>query len=376
MTAENERMTQTSTDQSTILPPKRTRGGARNLPQAVPGEGSFQPLLPTSGMDLITQWDLPESAWAEGRIKITRNRYASQVLELVDEVSIQDYAMAKIAKRYGPGDYFLYLSPSRGGLWKQKNCKICLSAEYAESVGYRQYQEPTERPPLPNLREASALQAVSDAMGENRPLTVRDLAGIIETVSDRTAKAIQGQAPVNGMGPHEVMAFMDSMNKINDRAEEKMLRMFQTMNGHAADEPPARNESDSWGAMVGPAITALMGALQRPAPPQPTLTATQEPPMQIPLSQAEADQFSGAARMLAPFVGTILQAMAAQPNPTIVAADFIRWIPEPLEDQLIQLEKLTQERGPLVLGRISPQLATPQGAALMHALALALQESN
>jgi hypothetical protein len=99
-----------------------------------------------------------------------------------------------------------------------------------------------------------------------------------------------------------------------------------------------------------------------------------QPQIQIPMTEDEAARFSLAVNMLRPWVPHIVQAMAQEPDTAKVAADFERFIPPALEQQLTDLDRLAQERGPAVLALIHPDLATSRGAELIQKIAVILTQ--
>ena len=375
-------MTQTAADPA--APPAKPGPGRPRTKKLVSPGGTFIPRMPTNGEDLVAEWELPQAAWKEGRIKVIRKVYASPVDELLAESNVMDYSMAGLAQAFGPGDYQVLLSADSMRRWTAHSCKLSVSPDYAASAGFQPFRQAApaapQRPALPDLSAANALQDVSDAMGENRPLRVRDLASLMQQVSQETARAIQHQQPVNGMGPDQVMAFMTAMNQINDRAEEKMLRMFSTMQGA---EPRPASDEPTWGQLLGPALQAIMAGLQRPPaapvplPPAPVANPTTLEPetMTIPdgMTEAECRSFGAAVAMLRPFNFLIAQALKSNPNTDQVAEELAEYVPGPCVDQLHRLAALTAERGPGVLAIISNDLATPRGAQLIAAISTHLQ---
>ena len=150
-----------------------------------------------------------QTAYQGGRLKIIRKKYASLESELIGETDIASYNMQLIAREWGPGDYYVILSPDRQQLWKARNCKISIAPEYAANVGFQEYagRETTSVNTLPRISEVRALQATAGALDGSKPITVADLASLLEMMADKTAQAINRSAPppAQPMGPESMM---------------------------------------------------------------------------------------------------------------------------------------------------------------------------
>lgn len=370
-------MTQTApaspTDQAS---PKKVR--KPRTPPTVPGEGSFAPIMPTNSRDILAVWALPVQALREGRLKITRNQYATNVKELIRECSVEDYDLKSIARDFGPGDYFLYLSPSPQRTWGMHNCKISVAPEYAESAGYQMYPIETR----PRVVDTAQLSQVATAMQSDKPLTVGDMTLLIKTVVDEVRRSEpQPSAPVVPMGMSEMMGLWESLGKIQREAEDRALRLTRRL------EPEPRNddEGDSITGMLMKALPAFLTAFTpRPQPAQaPPVVLNpspdppqEEPPMTIsvPLTQEEASRFSSGIAMLRPFAGTIVAMMERTTDDAAIAQELASYVPGRLEEQLIDLASLVDERGNAVLGIIDPRLQTVRGANVMRGIARVLTQ--
>jgi hypothetical protein len=362
---------------------------AANRPR-LPGERGFQPGQPTNGPDLIATWELPSQAHTSGRLKVSRKKYPTGELELLAEMLVQDYNLTRLAHDFGPGEFYLLLSADPQQLWKMRNCKIIVSPEYAAQAGYQTY--PPERQPvqsyMPRISEANALQAAAGALGGDRPLTVRDLAQLVEMVSDKTAEAIQRRQaqqlpPMQG----DPMQFFGAVLKMQQSMEDRAFQVAERLLNGRADNPEPAESSFSKDIMG--LVPLLLAAFKKPEPPLSPIQRApivgegpapiqEAPPMQpqiqIPMTEDEAARFSLAVNMLRPWVPHIVQAMAQEPDTAKVAADFERFIPPALEQQLTDLDRLAQERGPAVLALIHPDLATSRGAELIQKIAVILTQ--
>ena len=211
---------------------------AANRPR-LPGERGFQPGQPTNGPDLIATWELPSQAHTSGRLKVSRKKYPTGELELLAEMLVQDYNLTRLAHDFGPGEFYLLLSADPQQLWKMRNCKIIVSPEYAAQAGYQTY--PPERQPvqsyMPRISEANALQAAAGALGGDRPLTVRDLAQLVEMVSDKTAEAIQRRQPTTPPIQGDPMQFFGAVLQMQQSMEDRAFKVAERLLGGRIDNP-------------------------------------------------------------------------------------------------------------------------------------------
>jgi hypothetical protein len=352
--------------------PKRSRLG---FMERVPGGAAFAATMPTNGQDLAAAWDLPPEAYRGGRLKIQRKKNLSNEMELIGESSVLEYSLASIAREYGPNDYYLQLSADPGKLWKLKHCKVSVAPEYARLQGFASYEEEPRRAEL-RIRDARALQGLADGMKESRPLDVGSLAELVSMVAEQTAKAVAKE--MKDARPLQVggdpMQFMGAVFQLQEQMENRAVRMLAALrDGPAEKETVEPNFWDSMIKVAGPIVAGLANRIPAAQPPP---SQPEAPPMiDVHMTQEEAKAFEGAVAMLKPFVGSILQMMAASPDRAALAAELLAWIPERLEPQLKALDAMVQERGPAVLGIISAQLATPDGAALIKQIVSTLAES-
>jgi hypothetical protein len=315
-------------------------------------------------------------------------------LELVAESNIAGYSMQMIAHDFGPGEYFLNLSADPQKLWGLKNCKVIIAPEYASSNGFQVY--PVQRQPEPamsRVSEANALQATASALQGDKPVTIRDLAGLVEMVADRTAEAItrrsQQAPPMTG----DPMQFFGAVLQMQTTMEDRAVRMAERLSGLKVPEPEEKEDSFAGGLMkLVPAI--LQAFAPKPAAPtqniQPAATiqeAPSIPPManpntanlerevvQVPMTQVEIDQFGTAIAMFQPYLPHVISRIGGEGDLTPVAEELVDYIPPKIEEQLINLDKLVTERGQLCLAILSPDLATHRGADLIHKIALILSQ--
>jgi hypothetical protein len=233
---------------------------------------------------------------------------------------------------------------------------------------------------LPRISDANTLQTTATALAMDRPLTVRDLAQLMEMMADKTAEAMTRRNPAPQL-QGDPMNFFQACLTMQQTMEDRAFKVAERlMNGRGpTDEPP----EPSFANEMMKLIPTMLAAFKRPDPPTPpgpaaqAIYAQEPPPLQepamtpqepqiaIPLSQQEAEQFSLAVAMLRPWVPHIMNALGTEPDTTKVAQALERFIPPALEGQLSDLNKLAQERGPAVLALISPELATPRGVELV-----------
>jgi hypothetical protein len=302
----------------------------------------------------------------------------SQEMELVGEYMLQDYSMSVVAQEYGPGDYTLLLSASTAGLWGPHNCLVRVAPEFARANGWEPY--PQQLATVPKVSEARALQGMATALQPGRALQVEDLALMQESLIEKTVTAVMAAmrnaappAPVNGMGPDQVLTFMSGLDAIRQSGKQEALEMFKMFNGHEAGDGPAPRD-DSWsGALGGLLSQALPGILAafKPQPAAPAVAATVQevPAVIVPMNPEEMQEYAGAVRMLRPFLPHILQLIGPGAVIDQAAAQLAEYIPAPLMQELVNLAALTAARGPNVLALIDPQLATTRGAELIAAVA-------
>lgn len=360
-------------------PPARIPNPRGRPPKAtVPGDSIFAPAMPTSGGDLMAMWDLPPVAYEGGRLKVTRRRYPTNEQELIGESTIAEYSMQDLAALHGPGDFYLQLSADPQKLWTVKHAKVSIAAPYAAAAGFSADYRP---PQLPRISEARALSATASALDGSRPLTVADLASLMEMMADKTAAAIRAATPSStgqnlGMDTGSMMLLWKSMSDMQREAREETMRLVTTMQNGSSPAEPGEAEPPSW---IGSAMQALPQVLQmfaKPAPAPgtapvmagPAPVIDEDPPVEVPLTAQEAGQFDLAKLMLKPFIPNIIQSLDVSPTVAAVATELLDYIPGRLEPQLIKLDQLVTERGPAVLNILSNQLANPRGADLVHQL--------
>lgn len=366
--------------------PREKRKGPVKPTAQLPGAQGFQPSQPTDGADLVAMWDLKDPrAYREGRLKVSRRVHPTLELELLAEMVIGEYNLGGLARDFGPGQLFLSLSADPRGLWGVHSAKVTVSSQYAAAQGYQMYSPSnlpaTYPPPLPRISDANALQAAASALGTDRPLTVRDLAQLMEMMADRTAEAISRRTAPQLQG--DPMAFFGACLTMQQTMEDRAFKVAERLMTGRSD--PVEPAEPSFAGEMMKLLPTLLAAFKRPDTPQqvqnpgppdhpgrPTEPPPQEPPMvdqappiEIPLTQEEAERFRLAVGMLRPWAAAIVQALDAEPDVLKVAQDFERYCPPALEGQLTDLNRLTQERGCAVLALISPELATPRGADLV-----------
>lgn len=369
------------------IEPTPRRGRPPKAPRAKEGgRDMYIPGMPTNGLDLMALWELPKEAYEGGRLKIMRRKYASLELELIHESDVAGFNLSNLAREFGPGDYHIQLSSDRQQLWRAKNCKCSVSAQYAASMGYQDFaKQPVAT--VSRISEARALQATAGALDGSRPITIGDLASLVEMVADKTAQAMNRAAPAPTqppMGIDAMLMFWKAMNEMTTAAEDRTLKLAgMFMNGKvtAPDE-----EKPEPGFMDGilKSLPALLEIFVKPAQVQTQTVATPairtepapepppapvEAPVQVPMTEEEMKPFAAAIFMLRPFVTMIVDGLKAGHSIPDLAKEFADYVPWKLEDAVIELAKITRERGPNVLGIISAQLQTPQAAQLMQEIA-------
>jgi len=321
-------------------------------------------------------WQLPRDAYRGGRLKLSRQQYASQTMELIGETSIEDYDLENVAQNYGPGAYYLLLSAHPTQLWKAHNCKVTVAPEYAQAAGHQTYsQVPAQR--MPRLADVQALNTTAAALSSDAPLTMANLMILMEAVVERTVKAQAQAQPVLG-GVDSMMALWTTLNQMQSQTRQEtmaMVKMLQT--GKTEDEP--ENEWAAIGSGIALALPSILEAFRPKSahpPPAPSRIDNEPSPQEDPmrtvvacLTQTEVDSFAASVAMLKPFVPQILMMIERSPDDFAIAADLAEWVPRPLEANLLRLAAMVADRGFEVMGIISQGLQTPRGAAIMAQLA-------
>jgi len=380
---------------------KGRKRGPKPKAERSPENDLFAPGMPTNGIDLMALWELPTQAFQGGRIKITRRKYASLELELIDESDIASYQMQNVAKSFGQGDYYIQLSAASNGLWKARSVKMSVSAEYAAACGWQAYPVQAAQPAtLPRISEARALQATAGALDGSKPITVGDLASLVEMVADKTAQAITRNTapPAPPMGFESMMALWTAMMQMQKDSDDRSMKFAALVSGgklpkpdDEETEPPSLMESiaKSLPDLIRIFVPQNQPLQQRNEPTQPVQPnpsaepqrgaagpaqpSPEEPAMQldpnIPLNEEEQRMFAGAAFMLRPFVPVILQAMSSGKTMAEVGYELADYIPYKLEGQMVELARLCKERGPNVLGIISRDLCKDEAAEVVAAIA-------
>ena len=369
-----------------VQPPQRRP--RREKPPTLEGQAGFAPSMPTTGADLVAQWQLPPAAWREGRLKINRKIFGSNASELLAESSVEDFNLAGLARDFGPGDFYLFLSPHPARAWGQHNCKVSVSPQYASAQGYQAY--PVERPPvLPRLADAEAMRHTAAALARPEPIDSSNLALLVESVVERTIRSLPAHNPVlpgQGMGFHDAMQFFQSMDHIREVAEEKAEKRILALMGRGSDDDEAPKEQ-GFTELIAQAIPGILKAFTpqpAPAPPAPPASApvqapTLAPPQvqedemfEVPLTPEEAQQFSLAVGMLQPFAPRILAMLQQTQDDQAIAAELASFVPFPLKGQLVKLAALGAERGSGVLGLIDPDLMTDRGLSVLQKMGVLL----
>lgn len=375
-------MTQTAADQKTEKATRPVGRPRTTLKPRDPDGRNFVPLLPTSGADLMGAWSLHTSAWTDARLKVSRKMAMSEALELVDETTVEEFDLQSLAAHYGPGSYHLILSPSPSGLWPSHNCKIPVSAEYARKAGYLSHMERERTPEIPRMADARALGVVSQAITDGRPMTTADMAMLMETIVERTARAVrEAMPPPPPASPASVDGMMNLFGVLQTMQRETKLEtieMFKMMQGRDPEPAPAEPTEMNWLNLLGPALQAVVSMVKPAAPAvqpvaepaRPALSSSEPEPVEINvnLTSNEIADLAPAAAMLKPHAGIIVSLIQRNTDDQAVADQLAPYIPAALAPLLVRLADLSEQRGPSVLGIISPDLQTERGRTVVLAL--------
>lgn len=374
-------MTKPKAPQDPAKPPRKPR----SVPaQSLLMEPGFRPTTPANGEDLMVDWDLPAEAWDSARVRIQRKKGMTQEMELIGETTIRDYSMQTIAKRFGPGEYYFYCSPNPQRLWGVHNCKISVAPEYAADAGYQKFGD--RAPEMPRVTDVRAYQAMASSLEPGRNVTVGELASMVETIVEQTARRLQVPTPpvvpVQPMGMDQVMGFWSAMSQMQAETRRETLAMVKAAQGNHMDMP--EKESDAWSDAIAKMLPALVQAFtpkvaELATQPQPALAGAPLPagePAVVNLTEAEQKQFGSIVVMLRPYVGMILELINKDPVPNIlgIADNLVRWIPEPMEADLVAFADLVEKRGIAVMGFIAPQLVSTSAASILVEMAAILKQ--
>jgi hypothetical protein len=341
---------------------------------------------------------LPESAWDEGRVRVQRKKISNGIstgdLEVIGVFSIMDYNMETIAKTFGPGEFYLYMSPSPQKLWTVHSCKISVAPEFAVNAGFRPFGE--RAPDMPRLADIRTLDSMAKALEPGRSVTLGELGNFAETIVEQTVRRLQPPPPPQAYaaqggsppGMEQVIGFWNVMERIRADSQKDTLAMIKAAQGGRVDSGDDE-EKDPFVAIIAEGMKALPGLLKLFIPQG--IPAPQEPPPQPALAEAapqtlediavisnltvsELARFRPMVNMLLPFIPTLLDMLEKNPDAKAIAGELVDWIPPAAGDLLVELAGFVVTRGQAVLSIIDPRLVNDQGAALIKELAAILVE--
>lgn len=363
---------------------------AQNIKQSsIAQTGKLLSLSPTTPTDLAEQWQIGNDDAHGVSIKVSRQPKGQPMAsaELVADIPLLDYSLAKIAGKYGPGVYFV-----RGtGQWSHRVCKTSVSPEYARDSGFGVIVEP----PRPSAGDVLAMQTINK-LGEGAPVQGVELLAAIERMIAAQLKPV---APVATVAPNIDSQF-DQMFKwmgLMDRLEERAMKVAERRLGVEPKDTEAAPETTGqmilsllpqaltvFGDMMknrnpeARPVQRVAVPLRRPNPPQPPIkqveaaTAPTQPQEERPTMTLDTDEqktVSLARRLLGQF-GNDLALLAERPETDDVLGDEIGGlIPSMFYQDLVKLSDLVQSKGVGVMAEVHPALTSPRWPGILAGMA-------
>lgn len=365
---------------------------AQNIKQSsIAQTGKLLSLSPTTPTDLAEQWQIGNEDAHGVSIKVLRQPKGEPMAsaELVTDMPLLDYSLARIAGKYGPGVYFV-----RGtGQWAHRACKISVAPEYARESGFGVIAEP----PRPTAGDVLAMQTINK-LGEGAPVQGVELLAAIERMIEAKIKPA---APVVAVAPNIDSQF-DQMFKwmgLMDRLEERAMKVAERRLGVEPKDTEAAPETTGQMIMsLLPQALTLFGdmmknrnpeprqvqrvavPLRRPMPPQaqPTMKQVEAPqaPAQpqeerpsMTLDTDEQHTLSLAKRLLGSF-GADLAQLAERPETDEELGDEIgSLIPPMFHRELVKLSDLVKAKGSGIMAEIHPALTSPRWPGILAEMA-------
>jgi hypothetical protein len=373
----------------------KTPRAKRAIPAATLGcEPGFRALTPCIGSDLLVDWGLPTSAYDEGRVRVQRRKVVNGMqtgeVEILRVDLVRDYNLSTLAALYGPGDYYLYLSPSPQALWTMHHCKVSVSPQFAADAGWGKVGAPVQE--MPRINDIRTFDMMAKALEPGRPVTMGEMGTFVETIVEQTVKRLQPmQTPVTAAPPgmEQVVGLWQTLTTIQNDARKEALAMLKAAQGANSGEDG--EEKDIFSTIIGEGMKALPELVKlftqprqefapqpsQPAgPPQPTL-GDADPQTQeafAMLSQDELTRLGSTLNVLKQYGPLLLNMLKGTPIVKAVAQDVAKWIPPAMERDIIELAELVATRGPALLAIIHPGLVTPAAAELITELAAILKD--
>lgn len=372
-----------------IIPP----GASVHDPALVPGR--FAAANPTCGQDLMAEWDLPPVAATNGRVKVLRKEYGSNMLTLVGEVQVADYSLADVAASWGPGEYVVQLAADPSRLWKTRSAQVRVAPEYAQGCGWSPMAATPIQVSPPGAQTLRSYSALSDAAQGKGQLAPLDVAAIVEATAARVAEQMAARFPPVPQAPaqdySQTFALFNALQSLTEKAVERDRALYMG----ATKLAMGGGGETSWAEVVREALPSLVGVVgqigaaivggRAPQPPmledvvddepEPQPIQPPEEPLAINITLEDRSYLAPAIGMLTPFVDHILNVLeTAGVEPA--AAELAQYIPRIMAPRLVRLVDLAREHGPDVLAVVSRKFARHDVAQLLEAIARRLEKKK
>lgn len=357
--------------------------------------GLVLPSCPMNADELAAHWELGPDDLFSLKLNVLRAVKGTRTAEVVAEVAGVDYSMATLARKFGPGLYFI----RGGGRHQSKVVKIPVSDVLAYSYGWGQ------APELPSAADLVAQRTLQEAT--ERPTDPMNLAAALELAAKRAASealreagivpGMQHQPPVTQNPMQGFSQFKEMMGFFREMREDVRRDVEQSL-GIKQPEPQA--EGSEWvplvkeglsifgailanrgqpATMAAPSYTRTMPP-ERPAVGMETTGAPMESKQEIAnlpaLTPQEQAVMGNAAAMLRPFAGQLSQLAMSQITDQQAAIELVGYVPPAYYEHMVSLDGVSQARGFAVLGHISPVFASERWRGILHELATELQRPD
>ena len=351
--------------------------------------------MPMTAEELIAKWEIPTDAAYEVMVKIQKVEPTTGEMCLIDEVILAEYSGKEMARRFGPGTY--YLRPP-AGQWSRKSAKIPVSPSYATVCGWGKL--------APSAADALAMRTLDAA--QRGPTDPVDLLAAIERMMDRKLAEAGVQRGPMVQGPAgsvvdpaqllqaqfgQVERTMELMSRLEQRAIETVERRMG-LKPKEDEEGPAGGET-FWEKLILGALPMLQKMMESrqdqppiqarpqappPPPPAPTLQGPSAPvPQQeahMPtLTPEEQSALAPVISMLRPFAGHLVD-VGKRATVYQAARELAPLIPPALYPNLDATAEIVRTKGAAVLGAIHPDLATEQWGKILDEIMVELSKDN
>lgn len=373
----------------TIKPPEIPAAApprVRREPATTSVAGRFNPMMPTTGQELLKAWDIPGDAWNSESVKVSRCIPGTREIELLETLPFPEYDLEAIAGTYGPGRYLLNPGP---GPYSRKNCTINVSQEFAARAGWQTVPAPLR------AQEILSQRTFNDATQRGIDPAMLQL-----MIDAAVAKAAPPPPPASSM---DSLALVLKGFELAGQLQNKALDQIKQFAGAATE--PSREPATIGDALLtmGPqlldTLKTFMITTAKPAAPAAPMTPRQpaaqpvqtlanpqteppkEPEMQntIEIPKMEPEEIDGVQAFLGvlqQFAGKLIPYLKSPIDHGTLASQLYGMLGPDLEESCLSTSEALNKYGKNILAAAHPDLADDKAAATIHAIAAMIRRDR